>query len=124
MNSSSLLKRNSVTASKTWIDQINLMLGAFFFVSPWIGLGKGPGVAWNAVICGSAIAVAAGVALGKCTPVAEKTNVWLGIWLLVAPWALSFTDQANATWTSVLVGLAVACCAGIQLSRLKRFARA
>lgn len=123
MNSSSL-KKNSAIESETWIDWTNLALGAFLLMSPWIGLGNSPAVAWNAVICGSVIVFAAGIALGKPTPVAEKTNAWLGVWLLVAPWLLSFTGQAGATWTSTLVGLVVACCAGIQLSRLKRSARA
>jgi hypothetical protein len=123
MNSSSL-KKNSAIESETWIDWTNLALGAFLLMSPWIGLGNSPAVAWNAVICGSVIVFAAGIALGKPAPVAERTNAWLGIWLLVAPWVLSFTGQAGATWTSTLVGLAVACFAGIQLSRLKRSARA
>lgn len=123
MNSSSF-KKTSVTESESWIDWTSLTLGAFLLLSPWVGLGSSPAVAWNAVICGSAIVFAAGIALGKPTPVAERANGWFGIWLLLAPWVLSFTGQTGATWTSTLVGLAVACCSGIQLSRLKRSARA
>jgi hypothetical protein len=40
--------------------------------------------------------------------------------LLIAPWALGFSEQAGAVWTSVLVGLGIACLAGLQLAMLNR----
>lgn len=122
MNSNAL-KRTSGTKTESWIDWTNLVLGTFLLVSPWLGLGGGGAVAANAVICGFVIACAAGVALARPSPGAEKTNAWLGVWLLVAPWIAGFSGNAGATWTSILIGLAVACFSGIQITRLGRAAR-
>jgi hypothetical protein len=120
---SKLLTRTSAPATQAWVDWTNLALGIFFLASPWLGLGGGAIIALNAVTCGGVIACVAVIALGKPTPAAEMTNVWLGLWLLVAPWILGFSGQAGATWASVLVGLTVACSAGVRFSRLRRAAR-
>lgn len=123
MNSNAL-RNSSHTAAKSWVDWTNLTLGVLLVISPWAALGGNAVIAWNAVICGSVIACVAGIALAKPTSGAEKTNVCLGLWLLIAPWALAFSDHAGAMWTSVFVGLGVACFAGLQLSMLKRPAQA
>ena len=123
MNSSSL-NRTSSTAPKSWIDWTNLVLGVFLATSPWLALGGNAVIAWNAVTCGVLVACIAGAALVKPTSGAETSNAFVGLRLLVAPWALGFSSYAGATWTSVLVGLTVACLAAAQLSRVKRSVRA
>lgn len=115
--------KTASTATKPWLDWTNLALGLFLAVSPWLARGGSAAIIWNAVICGGVIACAAGVALLKPSPGAQKTNLWFGLWLLIAPFVLSFWSNGGATWTSVLVGLCVAGIAGYQLSDLKRSAR-
>ena len=122
MNSNALNK-TSATTTESWIDWTNLVLGAVLLVSPWLGLGGGGSVAANAVVCGFVVACAAGAALAKPSLGAERTNAWVGVWLMVAPWVLAFSGNAGATWTSITIGLAITCFAGIQITRLKRSAR-
>ncbi|HEX7804193.1 MAG TPA: SPW repeat protein [Pseudoxanthomonas sp.] len=112
--------KNISTTTKAWPDWTNLTLGLFLAVSPWLALGGSTAIVWNAVVCGGIIACAAGVALLKPSPGAQKTNLWIGLWLLIAPFVLSFWSHGGATWTSVLVGLSVAGIAGYQLSALRR----
>jgi hypothetical protein len=116
--------RTSHAAAQPWVEWTNLTLGIFLVVSPWLALGGSSAIAWNAVICGAIIAGAASMALAKPSPAGEKTNICVGLWLLIAPGALGFSVNAGATWTSVIVGLGVICFAGFQLSALKRLARA
>ena len=37
----------------------------------------------------------------------EAVNIALGVWLVVSPWALRFSDQANVRLNAVIVGLLV-----------------
>lgn len=113
---SNTLKNRSNNAAQPLIEWINLLLGIFLLMSPWIGLGGSVAVTWNAVICGAIVACVAGSAIRKPSLGAEMTNLCLGLWLLVAPWTMSFFANGGATVTAVLVGLGIACLAGLQLS--------
>lgn len=35
-------------------------------------------------------------------------NVILGIWLIISPWVVGFSDITGATWNAVIVGIVVA----------------
>lgn len=37
----------------------------------------------------------------------DWTNLLIGVWLLIAPWALATSGDATSTWTAVLVGATV-----------------
>lgn len=39
---------------------------------------------------------------------ASWINVILGVWLIVAPWVVGFSNVMGATWTSVITGIVVA----------------
>ena len=38
----------------------------------------------------------------------EWVNLVLGLWLIVAPWALGFAGSVNALWTHVILGVLTA----------------
>ena len=38
---------------------------------------------------------------------AEHANLFGGLWLILAPWALHFTESSSAFWTHVCVGAGV-----------------
>ena len=38
----------------------------------------------------------------------EAVNIALGVWLVVSPWALRFSDQVNVRLNAVIVGLVIA----------------
>ena len=93
---------------------INLVLGAFLFVSPWI-FGFASGLqSQNAMISGIVIAVLSVAALAAFAQWEEWLNLIVGLWVLVSPWVLGFADTTAMT-VCVIVGLIVAAIAAIEL---------
>lgn len=43
---------------------------------------------------------------------ASGANFFLGIWLIIAPFALAYTQSASARWNDVIVGAAITIMAG------------
>jgi hypothetical protein len=101
--------------NESFVDVINLILGAWLFVTPWL-FGFASGAAgWNAWIMGALIAVVAIAALTAFAEWEEWINLLLGVWVLVAPWALGFADHATAMRNHVGVGIVVAVLAAVEL---------
>lgn len=96
-------------------DVANLILGAFLFFSPWIfGFGAGP-ASQNAYVAGIVIAVLAIAALAAFAVWEEWLNLIVGLWTLIAPWVLGFHGDSKAMMVHVIVGIAVAVLAAIEL---------
>jgi len=89
-----------------WQDWINVIAGAWIFVTPWIfGFADETSAAWNAWILGIAIAAVGLWALAAPeTDGIEWTQGVLGAWTFVAPWVLGFTGIAAAAWNAWIVG--------------------
>ena len=83
---------------KRWQDWINLILGLWTFVSPWVfGFAAGTSIAALAMwILGAAIAVFAAFAVYMHKAWEEVINILLGIGLITSPWVLSFTREVDA----------------------------
>jgi hypothetical protein len=95
-------------------DVLNLILGAFLFVSPWI-FGFAAGVqSGNAMVCGVIIAALSIATLAAFAMWEEWLNLIVGIWVLVSPWAVGFANTTAAQITFV-VGLLVAIIAAVEL---------
>lgn len=91
-------------------DRLNIILGAWLFVSPWLlkyadGL---PRAAWTARISGVAIMLFAALTLSIPKAVGQIANPLLGIWVAVSPWLIGFAATKDATTNAVLVGVLVA----------------
>jgi SPW repeat len=100
---------NSLIEGKTRQDWINLVLAVCLFISPWVvGFAVEGTPTWNAWI----VAVLLGVlAIGTLTVFAEWeewANLALGLWLIISPWILGFAASMPATWTHLIMGVAVA----------------
>lgn len=96
----------------------NLIFGAWLFSSPWLLQYTTLGAAsWNSIVFGVAIAVFAAWALFAPKAWEEWTNLILGLWLIVSPWALGFSNQTLATWNIVIVELVVTGLSGAGLGR-------
>ena len=96
-------------------DVANLILGAFLFFSPWIfGFAAGP-ASQNAHVAGIVIAVLAIAALAAFAVWEEWLNLIAGLWTLVAPWVLGFQGATKEMTVHVIVGIAVAVLAAIEL---------
>jgi SPW repeat len=103
------------TDTKKWQDVVNLILGAWLFISPWV-LGFAPAAkvagitaaAWNAWIFGIVIGVFAIAALIKARPWEEWINLIAGAWVFVSPWVLGFySGHPLVLWNSLIVGALV-----------------
>lgn len=93
---------------KHWQDPVNLILGLWMVVSPWVlGYQAQANPTWNAVILGIVIAACALIALFKVKAWEEWVNAVLGIWLIASPWVLAFSGLAAAAANAVIVGLIV-----------------
>ena len=99
----------SITTNKRWQDWVSLVLGIWLFVSPWL-LGfysSIPRESWNFFIVGVAFIVFARFALNLRTLWEEWVNLALGVWMIISPWALSYSANAAARDDAVVVGLIV-----------------
>lgn len=96
------------TSRQRWQDWANLVLGIWLVLAPFFGVGMtGNVAAWNSYLLGVLVAIFAAAALARPQQWEEWTNLVLGAWLIVAPFALGFTDQAGPTWNQIIVGLLI-----------------
>jgi hypothetical protein len=91
--------------------------GLWELVSPFVlGYSALTVAMWNAVIIGVVLIVlGAGAALYKEVKI-DQTLDWintiLGLWLIVSPFILGYSDTVGAMWNSIIVGLVVLVLAG------------
>ena len=94
---------------RRWQDGINAILGLWMIISPTI-LGfavAGTPATRTAWILGVAIVVFAGIAVYMPKAWEEAINILLGLFLIISPWALRYSDQPRPTTNAVIVGLLV-----------------
>jgi len=109
---SALKSQNELTA----MNVVNVLAAVFLFVSPWLfGFAGNQSAAWNAWVSGLVIAGLALAAVVDLQEWEEWVNVALGVWVAAAPWLLGFAGLAEAMWTHVAVGVAVAVLAAVEL---------
>src|SRR5690242_16273590 len=90
----------------TGLTVLNILLGIWFFVSPWVfGAYTHPN-AWNAWIVGALIVIVAAVRL-RGFPVMSWINMALGIWVFVSPWVYGYTGNNGRLINSLCVGVLV-----------------
>ena len=88
----------SNTSAKRWQDQLILLLGLWFFITPWVFGYPIPSVqAWTAFISGAVIALLAAFDLYKTYFWAVTLNLLLGL-----------AGNVELMWNSLIVGVAVA----------------
>ena len=91
-----------------WQDWVNLVLGAWLLISPFLGVGATNEAAiWNAYIAGVLIMVFAWAALARPQRWEEWLNLAVGAWLIVSPFVLGYAYLGGATWNHIIVGLLV-----------------
>ena len=91
-----------------WQDRTNVGLGAWLVLAPFIGIGVFNDIAAiNSYVTGVAVALFAFAAISHADLWKEYTNVVLGLWLIVAPFALGFTSLAGPAYNQIIVGLLI-----------------
>jgi hypothetical protein len=102
-------------------DVINLVLGVWLFLTPWIfGFTAESGPSWTAWLSGIAIGGFAIAALVAFTEWEERISFALGIWVAVSAWIVGFAGHLAATWVHLLSGIAVAVVAAARLWYMHR----
>ncbi len=88
---------------------LNVLAGIWLIISAWVlGFSMLPTATWDAVLVGIAVLVLAAIRLGTTGTVGLSwVNFILGIWMLISPWALRFTDAGTATGNAVILGILV-----------------
>jgi len=106
------LEMEVVMKTQRWQDWVMLILGAWLFFSPfWMNgyASTGSAAAWNSYIFGVVAVVLAVAALTTGQRWEEWVELILGIWLIVAPFFLSFYNtEHSAAWNQIIVGVLIA----------------
>jgi SPW repeat-containing protein len=93
---------------RTWtrdrvLDLTKLVCGALLLASTW-ALEFAPLPAWNLRVCGYAILTASLASLVAEADWEPRANLWLGLWVLAAPWMLGFTQDTAAVLVHMIGG--------------------
>lgn len=101
----------SATRSARTISRLNALLGIWLVMSPFVlGYFDELAVALsNDMIVGLAVLL---LAVGRMsqpayTSPARATNLVLGLWLVLAPFVLGYSEVAPAMWNDVIAGCLV-----------------
>jgi SPW repeat-containing protein len=88
---------------------INVILGIWLFVSPWVYGAAGNPNAWNSWIAGGLIVLFAWIRLAAPVGAAFVgwANVALAIWVFVSPWIYGYTGNTGRFINSLCVGVIV-----------------
>ncbi len=99
-----------MTGSKRVIDLINLLLGMWLIVSPWVlGTVASTSSTIVLVLMGIALVVFSAWALARAeNRTAEWWNFFLGVLLFFLPWIFSYTGKFSNAVNSWIVGIVVA----------------
>jgi hypothetical protein len=90
---------------KRWQDWVELLLGVWLIVSPWVvGFADVEVARLNALVLGIAIVAYSLIELGVPKAWEEWVSAAMGLWLVVSPFVLNFSQQAAATWNAIAVG--------------------
>lgn len=104
-------KLETIRSTVKGVSGTNIAAGLWLIAAPFILAYTGVTAAmWNAILVGLAVLALAWIRVAK--PLqnegASWTNVALGVWLLIAPFALGYTATAAAMTNDIIVGLIVA----------------
>jgi hypothetical protein len=110
--------------AEAFIEFINLALGGFLILSPWL-FGFRSQLGWHTSwMAGTAIAILAifsiadlfdSVSIPTMFESEEWINLTIGTWLAICPWILNFNDDTMAMQVHLMVGVVVATIAAVEL---------
>src|SRR5437660_878538 len=109
---------------ETFFDVINLALGGFLFLSPWIFRFSSDLATHTSWMAGTAIALLALFAIIDFFESEEWSNLVIGLWVAVCGWILGFGTDTTAMHVHLIVGLSVAALAAAELWRAHAWPRA
>jgi hypothetical protein len=107
-------------SEKRWQYRVMLVLGWWLVFSPFFFYGSlNDAAAWNSYLLGSAVVLLAVWTLPVLERWEERVNLVLGLWLIVAPFALGFYHaEVAAAWNQIILGMLIGADAIWALARL------
>jgi hypothetical protein len=115
------MANGTMPSSYQWPNWLNVLLAIWLFISPWVLQYAAVGTAaWNAWVVAIVIAALSIAALAKLAQWEEWVNLALGVWLILSPWILGFSANANAMGNAVIVGIICAILAIFGLMAARR----
>jgi hypothetical protein len=115
----------SAVSRVRWYDLVNLIVGLWVLVSPWVVSETAEAhIASSKHIAGALTVLLAGYALVRSVEVAEYGLIAVGLWLIASPWILGF--DATVMRQAIFYGVIIVTCAGfaIQHGRKLKVAKA
>lgn len=86
---------------------INLLLGIWLFVSPWVYGAYTHASSWNSWIVGALIAILAAIRLKSHVTGVSWFNTVLGVWVFFSPWIYGYTYNTDRFVNSLCLGVLV-----------------
>jgi len=115
------MANGTMPSSYQWPNWLNVLLAIWLFISPWVlQYAAVETAAWNAWVVAIAIAALSIAALARLAQWEEWVNLALGVWLILSPWILGFSANANAMGNAVIVGIICAILAIFGLMAARR----
>lgn len=92
-----------------WQDVVNIVVGVCVALSPWV-LGYAeelPSATWSAVVAGVIVIAVAAIDLDVPGAWEEWIAMLAGLWLVISPFALGFTEHTNALVSALAGGIVI-----------------
>ena len=89
---------------------VNILLGAWLIVAPWVFDYSGRSAAVSSITAGALIALLASIRLASLHNSAALSgiNLLLAFWTAAAPWIYQYASNTGALWNDIFVGTLVA----------------
>ncbi len=101
-------------------SSINILLGIWLIIAPFVLNYANLGVAeTNDIIVGIIVAVVAAIRSfgGFGQPGWSWINILAGIWLIIAPFVLGYSNNATPLWNDIILGIIIAILAWTSAAR-------
>jgi hypothetical protein len=89
---------------------LNVLAGIWLIVAPFLlGYADTQAALWNDIIIGIVVLIIASAraSMPEKMPAASWLNAVLGAWLIIAPFALGYSEVGAGTWNDILLGIIV-----------------
>ncbi len=104
-------------------DWINLIIGIWLFLSPWIFGYAYMGHAWNSFLFGALVTIFSVFALYDRKAWEEWINTFIGIWIFISPWVLGMVIN-SVMWNHWIIGILIVAMSATSIREAQRQARA
>jgi len=93
---------------KSTLEWVNIILGGWLLVSPWIfGFSGNAGAAWSAWLVGGLVLILAAWALSDKGTWEDWSNALIAAIGFFTPWFASYAKLSSASWNMWIVSLII-----------------